>query len=135
MRRRRPSAFMAGRNGTDALSMAESFSACVLLILAMIFSGVVGQIFWLLALVLLVLSYMRIFSRNLAKRQAENQRFLMRMAPIRRKIQLHRQRKRQKNLYCFFKCPQCSTVLRVPKGKGHIRITCRSCGHVFERNS
>ena len=44
-------------------------------------------------------------------------------------------RRRQKNLYCFFKCPQCGTVLRVPKGKGHIRITCKCCGHVFERNS
>ena len=42
---------------------------------------------------------------------------------------------RQKNLYCFFKCPQCGTVLRVPaREKRHIRITCKKdCGHVFER--
>ena len=112
MRRRKP--FLAGRNGPDALSMTASLSACVLLIIAMFARGTVSSVLWLLALICLVFCYFRIFSRNIARR---------------------REKKRQKNLYCFFKCPQCNTVLRVPKGKGHIRITCKCCGHVFERNS
>ena len=102
--------FWVGRNGPDALSMASSFVACLLLIVAMIVGGVVSNVLWLLALACLVCSYFRIFSRQ-------------------------KNRRRQKNLYCFFKCPQCGTVLRVPKGKGHIRITCKSCSHIFERNS
>lgn len=54
--------FWAGRNGPDALSMASSFLACLLLIVAMIVGGVVSNVLWLLALLCLVCSYFRIFS-------------------------------------------------------------------------
>ena len=127
--------FWVGRNGPDALSMASSFLACLLLIVAMIVGGVVSNVLWLLALVCLVCSYFRIFSRNLSKRQAENQKFLNMIAPVTTWWNRQKTRRRQKNLYCFFKCPQCGTVLRVPKGKGRLRITCKTCGHIFERNS
>lgn len=133
MRRRKP--FLAGRNGPDALSMTASLSACVLLIVAMFARGTVSSVLWLLALICLVFCYFRIFSRNTARRRAENQRYLTLIAPLTQLRARRREKKRQKNLYCFFKCPQCNTVLRVPKGKGHIRITCKCCGHVFERNS
>ena len=52
-----------------------------------------------------------------------------------RKVMTEQLRRRQRNIYSFFKCPSCGTVLRVPKGKGRVRITCKSCGNVFERNS
>lgn len=133
MRRRK--SILTGRNGPDALSMAASLSACFLLIVAMFVGGVVSSILWLLAFICLIFCYFRIFSRNVAKRRAENQRFLTRIAPLTQLKARYQEKKRQKNLYCFFKCPQCGTVLRVPKGKGHIRITCKCCGHVFERNS
>ena len=90
---------------------------------------------WLLALILLGSSYFRIFSKNITRRQLENQRFLTRIGPLVRAYRRMQTKHRQKNLYSFFKCPQCGMVLRVPKGKGHIRITCKSCQHVFERNS
>ncbi len=127
--------FLVGRNGPDALSMTSCFAACVLLILSMVLGGLVSNILWLLALGFLVASYFRIFSRSIEKRQRENQKFLALVSPVTGWWHRRSLRRRQKNLYCFFKCPQCSTVLRVPKGKGHIRITCKSCGHVFERNS
>lgn len=125
----------SGRSGPDALSMATSFLACVLLIVAMFVGGVLSGVLWLLACVCLISSYYRIFSRNTARRRLENERFLKLVKPLTDRKDRYLQKRRQKNLYCFFKCPQCSTVLRVPKGKGRIRITCRSCGHVFERNS
>lgn len=124
-----------GRNGPDGLSMATSILACILLILNMFLGGVASNILWCLALILLLLSYFRMFSRNLPKRQLENARFLKLVDPIRGQIALRRTKKAQKNLYCFFKCPACGTVLRVPKGKGRIRITCKNCSHIFERNS
>jgi uncharacterized C2H2 Zn-finger protein len=127
--------FWLGRNGPDALSGACSLLACVLLVAAMFLPGAAGSLLWLLALGCLVVSYYRMLSRNLPKRQAENQRFLDRIAPVTQWRNRRKTRRRQKNLYCFFKCPQCGTVLRVPKGKGHIRITCKTCAHVFERNS
>ena len=133
MRRKKP--FLTGRNGPDALSMTASLFACVLLIIAMFVGGTASSVLWLLALICLIFCYFRIFSRNIARRRAENQRFLTLIAPLTRLRVRYREKKRQKNIYCFFKCPQCGTVLRVPKGKGHIRITCKCCSHVFERNS
>lgn len=35
----------------------------------------------------------------------------------------------------FFKCPQCGHTLRVPKGKGKIKITCPNCSNRFEAKS
>ena len=132
---RRGRRFMDGRHGHDELSMFTSFLSCILLIVAMFARGVAGSILWLLAFFGLIGTYFRILSRNSARRDRENAAFLDMTRPVTDMIARRRQRKRQKNLYCFFKCPQCSTVLRVPKGKGHIRITCKCCSHVFERNS
>ena len=115
--------------------MALNILSCLLLILAMILGGTASSILWSLALVSLGLSYFRIFSRNTAKRQAENARFLQLISPVSRWFALKKTKRRQKNLYCFFKCPVCGTVLRVPKGKGKVRITCKSCSHVFERTT
>lgn len=35
----------------------------------------------------------------------------------------------------YFRCPSCGQQLRVPKGKGKITVTCRSCGAVFQEKS
>lgn len=131
----RRNGFFSGRNGSDALSLASSFAACLLLILSMFIDGLAGNLMWVLALICLLISYFRIFSKNVVRRQRENQKFLSLISPITKRWQQFKCRRQQKNLFCFFKCPQCGMVLRVPKGKGHIRITCKGCGHIFERNS
>ena len=115
--------------------MATSAVACILLIISMIARGIFSSALWLLALIFLILSYFRIFSRSLERRRQENQWFLCRIRPLTDLRARHREKRRQKNLYCFFKCPQCCTVLRVPKGKGRILITCKNCRYVFERTS
>lgn len=35
----------------------------------------------------------------------------------------------------IYKCPQCKSYLRLPKGKGKILITCSNCGHKFEKKT
>ena len=37
--------------------------------------------------------------------------------------------------YKYLLCPQCTQRLRVPRGKGRIRVTCTNCGNVFETKS
>ena len=37
--------------------------------------------------------------------------------------------------YKYFLCPQCAQRLRVPRGKGKIRITCTHCGNKFDAKS
>ena len=127
--------FLIGRNGPDALSKATSAAACLLLIVSMFLHGIVSNILWILALLFLVISYWRMLSRNISRRRQENQKFLTLIAPIQKKLRQLRMRRQQRNIYSFFKCPTCGTVLRVPKGKGRVRITCKSCASVFERST
>ena len=37
--------------------------------------------------------------------------------------------------YKYFLCPQCTQRLRVPRGKGRLRVTCTRCGNKFEIRS
>jgi len=37
--------------------------------------------------------------------------------------------------YKYFMCPQCAQRLRVPRGKGRLRVTCTRCGNRFEVKS
>ena len=67
--------FMYGRNGVDLFSRFLTYLGLVLVLLQLIFRGAVGRIFWYLALAVLIYAYFRIFSRNLAKRRAENAKY------------------------------------------------------------
>ena len=33
--------------------------------------------------------------------------------------------------WMFYRCPSCRTLLRVPRGKGKIKLVCRKCGTSF----
>ena len=71
--------FMQGRYGVDDLSRFTMGVALVLIILAMfanIFSRTVGSTLDILGVAAIVYAYIRIFSRNIQQRYAENQKFL-----------------------------------------------------------
>ena len=123
--------FMAGRYGPDQLNMTLLFLCFALYLLSSLFH--IGMLN-LLALLCLVLSYFRLLSRNIQKRRAENARFLEAVRPAVRWYNAKKCR-RQDREHCYFKCPNCGQQLRVPKGKGKISITCRSCGVSFEKKT
>ena len=123
--------FMAGRYGPDQLNLALlglSFGLYLLSSLLRIHA------LSILALICLVLSYLRLLSRNIQKRREENARFLELVRPLVRWYNVKKCR-RQDREHCYFKCPNCGQQLRVPKGKGKISITCRSCGVSFEKKT
>lgn len=124
--------FMEGRHGVDHYSRFLSIAACVLLVLSLLLDVV---LLWYLSLFLLLYSYFRIFSRNTAKRQAENRKYLTVSYAVTSKFRSKKQRLQQKKNYRFFPCPGCKAVIRVPKGKGKIEITCPKCGEKFVRKS
>ena len=123
--------FMAGRYGNDQLGRALLVADLILLLLASIFSKTVGRILMPLALAVLIYMYYRMFSRNIYKRQEENGKYLRFKYQITSKINVLRERWKQRKEYKFFTCPSCHTTLRVPRGRGKIKIVCRKCGTSF----
>ena len=126
---------MAGRNGNDALNRFLLAVDLVLLLLATFLRAGVGRLLYPLFLILLVLTYYRMFSRNLYKRQAENARYWELRTRFLGKLSLLKERWVQRKDFRFFSCPSCRTNLRVPKGRGKIKIVCRKCGTSFVRKT
>lgn len=124
--------FMIGRYGVDDLSRVQIIAALVLLLVSTFLR--VNILYWL-GLALLIYSYFRILSRNVSKRYEENQRFLN--AKYKAVVKKNNMKKRwaQRGTYRFFKCPQCRQIVRVPKRRGKICITCPKCKTEFIKKS
>ena len=110
--------FMYGRYGTDQLNTALMVLSLVLLLAGIWIKGVA-----VLAYLALAYYIFRCYSKNLAKRRQENAWFLRVTAPLRDRQ--HR----------YFRCPGCRQAVRVPRGKGRIKIACPKCGRKFEKNT
>ncbi|MEG2421895.1 MAG: hypothetical protein RSB55_10090 [Oscillospiraceae bacterium] len=122
---------MTGRYGSDQLTL---FLVAVDLILYFVASLSGFGIFSVLGSVLVLFAIYRMFSRKTDKRRAENQAFLHFFSPIIHWFHTWKCKRSDKD-HCYFKCPNCGQELRVPKGKGKITVTCRSCGVSFEAKS
>ncbi|WP_310601968.1 hypothetical protein [Anaerosporobacter sp.] len=122
---------MNGRYGVDQLSIALLVISVILTIVG-IFPKV--HVFSTLAIIPMILCYLRIFSRNIRKRYEENQKFLNFWNPIRNTFKKKAERSKDK-AHRLYKCPKCGKTVRVPKGKGKICITCPICKEEFIRKS
>ncbi|MBP5166874.1 MAG: hypothetical protein ILP09_06410 [Oscillospiraceae bacterium] len=125
----------AGRNGMDRLNIFIYVVSAVLLAVSVLVPGRAGSLFGSAGLVGIILGMFRAMSRNTVKRSTENQAYLRRTAKLRKSLSEQRTRFEQRKDFRFFKCPSCKTMMRVPRGKGKISVTCRRCGERFIRNS
>jgi len=124
--------FMAGRYGTDSFNRFLFGAAFAVLIL----SFFIGRgLLYYVAIGIIIYGYFRMFSRNISARYQENERFLKRTAGLRRMLRINKKKIEQRKEYSFFKCPVCEQQVRVPKGRGHILITCPRCRHEFEKTT
>lgn len=123
--------FMYGRRGMDQLNMAL---LVVYLIVSLLARLTDRSLLHLLSVICFFVIVGRMFSRNISRRREENDRFLCAVDPYLRRYNARRCRMRDKE-HCYFRCPNCGQQLRVPKGKGKIFITCRSCGASFEETT
>ncbi len=148
--------WMIGRYGSDQLNIAL---LVVYVILSIVLSFTGSVIVLALSYVLFVVIFYRMFSRNISKRTAENQKFMKIYGPIRSKLP-HRNGRSSSGYYGqnpygnpygagsqrrtksygkpktdknhkIFQCGKCGQMIRVPKGKGKIAITCPSCKQEF----
>ena len=128
--------FMSGRRGMDELSRFLYGLTLLFLILSLLIPNVAARFaFLLLAVLAMVLTFWRCLSKNLNMRWKENERYLKKTQRFHDWARLRRDMWKQRKEYKFFKCPSCKSVLRVPKGKGKIRIVCRKCGTAFEKKT
>ena len=127
---------MAGRYGNDKLNqfMMAVFLGCAVLNL-FVRNAYVSTVLnsWECLLILLV--YIRMFSRNISKRYAENQKYLALENRLRRFFGQKRYLMQQRREYHIYKCPGCKQKIRIPRGKGKISIRCPKCGEEFIKNS
>ena len=127
--------FMNGRNGMDELARAESWVVMILLVVSIFTRSAILDILDILAIGLMIHMYFRVFSRNVNKRYAENQKFLNARYEWTVKAERRKKRFAQRKQYKFFKCPMCKQEVRVPRGHGKICITCPKCREQFVRRS
>lgn len=120
--------FMIGRYGQDELG---KFILSLALILLIINLFVKTAALSAAALVLIIYSYYRIFSRDVRARYAENKKFLTSLDPLRRKFFSSKNKYDNRKVYKYIKCPKCKFEMKVPKNKGKIRVTCKKCGEKF----
>ena len=124
---------MYGRNGYDELCTVLVLLALILVLLSYI--PYVGPVFSILSFLPMLWSVFRAFSKNLPKRQRELARYYRIKNAPRHARQLRRNKKRDKRTHLYFKCSKCRAVLRVPKGKGEIIVTCPRCSEKIKKKT
>ena len=126
--------FMYGRSGSDQLGLFCLITAMVLNLAGSLLahlSAALYAILTVLSLVLLAWTIYRMFSRNVAKRRAENASFMRTWNKVKSVFKPRPDAK----THARFKCPKCKQAVRVPKGKGKIMITCPKCGEKFSKKT
>lgn len=120
------------RNGFDSICVLLCAAAAVLFLISNLYTLTAGGLCIALALI-------RGLSTNIPARERESEKLLSAFRSafawcrnlFRKVCAFFRERAK----YRFFKCPHCGLSLRVPRGKGLVRIHCRQCGNTFERKT
>ena len=110
--------------GMDQLSRNLSLICLVLLIVTMF---VRNNVIYMIALVGIVYTYFRVFSRNISRRSEENEKYLKFHYKVVGKLNKIKFRITDSKTHRIFRCPSCSQKIRVPRGKGKISIKCPKC--------
>lgn len=116
--------FMVGRYGNDEFTL-------FLLIVSLIFSFLGNfrpiRFMYFMGLALIVFALFRSLSKNYEARRKELNWYLRWSEKPKAELKLLGNRFRDRKTHCYFKCKDCKTVLRVPKNRGKIEITCPKC--------
>lgn len=130
--------FMRGRYGNDELSHFLSILIFPILIISIAFSSkkLVNLILLGVALLLFIITWVRMLSKNYSARYKENQAFLKVKNAIVNPIRTARSRAKDKD-HKYYKCPNCGATVRITKpSKGKtIVITCPKCNKDFEKRT
>ena len=119
---------MQGRYGTDELNNAL-FGVFLVFWVVSLITG--KRIFYWLGFLCLVYMLYRSLSRDHLKRSGERLWFLQQVEKVKKFFRQLKLQWRDRKTHRYFRCKQCGALVRVPKGKGQIEITCTKCGNKF----
>lgn len=123
---------MYGRYGVDTLSRGMLYASIAVLVINLFFRN---QILNAISMVLLLLCYIRMFSRNFPKRQQENIKFTNLCNRVKYQFSKISYRVKESKTHHIYRCPKCKQKIRVPRGKGKISIRCPKCQNEFIKRS
>ena len=134
--------FMEGRYGADELNRFLTVCGWVLLLIGFVLSGIdskvaliAGSVLVTLSWALLIYSLFRTFSKRTQERASENYKYFVCKNKVLGWFRRGKARWQDRKTHRYFRCPQCKATVRVPRGKGKIRITCPKCKHQFVKKS
>ncbi len=121
--------FMYGRYGVDQLYFALFAAYLVLLIVnSFVRSTIINILLW----VLVIWMIYRVLSRNIYKRRMENEKFLQIWNPVKANASLTFRRIKEIKTHRYLKCPNCHTMLRLPRKTGKHTVKCPCCSNKFK---
>lgn len=124
-------AWMRGRYGSDELSRDMLIVSLVLMLFSWFFKT---DFLSTVGFFLCLFSLLRSISKNFDKRRAERDWYLKKAAAPRSAVKAAFLSIKDRE-HKYIRCPQCNTIMRVPKGKGAIVVTCPGCGRQHRTKS
>lgn len=122
--------FMYGRYGAfDAFSI---FVAVLYILIAIVAQLARLPYLAIINYLLLLFILYRMLSKNISRRQRENQKFLQIFSMVTGKLKTWKMILTDRE-HRYFRCPKCSSLLRIPKSVKHkkIELHCKNCGNYF----
>lgn len=119
-----------GRNGFGRFLLGSA--------LAMLLLAWVVRSLWFLALFAvfpLIWAPIRAFSKKLEQREIEQEAYLALVERYKSDILLSKRRWADRRTHIYFRCRDCNTVLRLPRGKGRVKTVCPGCGEEIIRKT
>lgn len=124
--------FMQGRYGSDRLSAALMVFYIVLGFIRMIVKNRVADIIITCVMTAaIVFAVYRMLSKNIFKRQLENEIFCRHLSKVNASLTLQRDRIKDIKTKRYRKCPGCKNILRLPYKRGTHNVKCPKCGRDF----
>lgn len=128
--------WMQGRYGGDELNRFLIFTALALMLLGFLFT--LFGLWWLalpcdlLEWTAVIWAFYRMLSKKIYVRMGENRKFLAVKNRIVGFFKLRRAMFKDRKTHVYKTCPNCKSVLRLPRRPGHHTVKCIRCAHRFE---
>lgn len=125
--------FMWGRYGVDGLYYGLFIAYFVLVVIQKFVEiDFVKAIISLLGFAVLIFMFFRVFSKNIAARRKENEKFMRIWTKVKNFFVLQKNKIRDIKHFTYKKCPACKATLRLPRKKGKHNVVCPKCRNRFE---